>query len=65
MIEAQEIFKALVNGTDQYTPADLEDAARAWFDAAWTYSDSKMIARAESMIWTAIALGSRREEFKK
>lgn len=53
------IFKALVNGTTEYTPADLENAAHDMHRVAWAI-DGKAVARAESMIWNAIALGSRR-----
>jgi len=53
------IFAALVNGTSVYTPADLESAAHDLHRVAWA-TDGKAVARAESMIWNAIALGSRR-----
>ena len=57
--KVREIFAALVQGTTIYTPADLENAAHAMHKVAWAV-DGKAVARAESMIWNAIALGSRR-----
>jgi hypothetical protein len=57
--KVREIFAALVAGTTAYTPADLEAAAHTLHRVAWV-TDGKAVARAESMIWNAIALGSRR-----
>jgi hypothetical protein len=64
--KVREIFAALVAGTTAYTPADLEAAAHTLHRVAWAtdgkavVTDAKAVARAESMIWNAIALGSRR-----
>jgi len=61
--KAQSLMKAIiaeytVNGTKMDT-TELENVARIWFDVAWNEGDKKSLARAESMIWSAITLGGR------